>query len=234
MKAYFALKMAGDDPQAPHMARARQAIHAMGGAEATNVFTRTLLALYGVMPWTAVPMMPVEIMLLPRWFPFHLSKVSYWARTVIVPLLVLMALKPRARNPRKVDIRELFVTPPEDETNYMTNPTGSLWGRLDFLSGGEAGDVSLYAEIYAQDDMWFSNTGDSIGPDTQIDGYELVNARLDWNNIFGSNVSAALFGRNLTDEDHFVGGMALGASLGHNAAVVGEPLTYGAELSYRF
>ncbi|QRQ84843.1 squalene--hopene cyclase [Cupriavidus oxalaticus] len=111
VKAYFALKMAGDDPQAPHMARARQAIHAMGGAEATNVFTRTLLALYGVMPWTAVPMMPVEIMLLPRWFPFHLSKVSYWARTVIVPLLVLNSLRPRARNPRGVGIGELFSNP---------------------------------------------------------------------------------------------------------------------------
>jgi squalene-hopene/tetraprenyl-beta-curcumene cyclase len=108
VKAYFALKMAGDDPQAPHMVRARDAILAMGGAEASNVFTRTLLALYGVMPWQAVPMMPVEIMLLPQWFPFHLSKVSYWARTVIVPLLVLNSLRPQARNPRKIGIDELF------------------------------------------------------------------------------------------------------------------------------
>ena len=50
------------------------------------------------MPWRAVPMMPVEIMLLPKWFPFHLDKISYWSRTVIVPLLVLMAKRPRARN----------------------------------------------------------------------------------------------------------------------------------------
>lgn len=113
VKAYFALKMTGDDPDAPHMRRARQAIHAMGGAEASNVFTRTLLALYGVMPWQAVPMMPVEIMLLPAWFPFHLSKVSYWARTVIVPLLVLNSLRPQARNPRGVGIDELFVRPRE-------------------------------------------------------------------------------------------------------------------------
>ena len=52
--------------------------------------------------------MPVEIMLLPRWFPFHLAKVSYWARTVLVPLLVLQALKPRPKNPRGVGIAELF------------------------------------------------------------------------------------------------------------------------------
>ncbi|KWR90730.1 squalene--hopene cyclase [Cupriavidus sp. IDO] len=111
VKAYFALKMTGDDPEAPHMRRAREAVHAMGGAEASNVFTRTLLALYGVMPWQAVPMMPVEIMLLPQWFPFHLSKISYWARTVIVPLLVLNSLRPQARNPRKIGINELFVGP---------------------------------------------------------------------------------------------------------------------------
>jgi len=111
VKAYFALKMIGDSPEAAHMQRARAAIHRMGGAEASNVFTRTLLALYGVMPWRAVPMMPVEIMLLPQWFPFHLSKVSYWARTVIVPLLVLNSLRPQARNPRKIGIDELFIKP---------------------------------------------------------------------------------------------------------------------------
>ena len=81
--------------------RAREAILAHGGAETVNVFTRILLALFGVVSWRAVPMMPVEIMLLPQWFPFHLSKVSYWARTVIVPLLVLNAKRPVARNPRR-------------------------------------------------------------------------------------------------------------------------------------
>ena len=59
------------------------------------MFTRAQLALFGQVPWRAVPVMPLEIMHLPLWFPFHLSKVSYWSRTVIVPLLVLMALRPR-------------------------------------------------------------------------------------------------------------------------------------------
>src|ERR1051325_8967404 len=108
VKAYFALKMIGDDPDAPHMKRARDAILARGGAASANVFTCSLLALYGVLRWNSVPVMPVEIMLLPKWFPFHLDKVSYWARTVIVPLLVLQALKPKALNPRGVTIDELF------------------------------------------------------------------------------------------------------------------------------
>ncbi len=113
VKAYFALKMIGDDSDAPHMARARAAILAHGGAANSNVFTRSMLALYGVIPWRAVPVMPVEILLLPRWFPFHIAKISYWARTVLVPLTVLNALRPVARNPREVSIAEIFCTPPE-------------------------------------------------------------------------------------------------------------------------
>ena len=112
VKAYFALKMIGDPPQAEHMRRARVAVRLHGGAERSNVFTRCLLALYGIVPWRAVPVMPIEIMLLPKWFPFHLDKISYWSRTVIVPLLVLMAKKPRARNPKGVSVAELFLEPP--------------------------------------------------------------------------------------------------------------------------
>jgi squalene-hopene/tetraprenyl-beta-curcumene cyclase len=107
VKVYLALKLVGDSPELEHMRRAREAILARGGAGRSNVFTRFLLALFGALPWASVPIVPVEIMLLPRWFPFHLSRVSYWSRTVLVPLLVLAALKPRARNPRGIRIDEL-------------------------------------------------------------------------------------------------------------------------------
>jgi squalene-hopene/tetraprenyl-beta-curcumene cyclase len=113
VKAYFALKMIGDDINADHMRRAREAILSRGGGVKSNVFTRALLSLYGVIPWKSVPVMPVEIMLLPKWFPFHIDKISYWARTVIVPLLVLQALKPKAINPRGVTIDELFHEDPK-------------------------------------------------------------------------------------------------------------------------
>jgi squalene-hopene/tetraprenyl-beta-curcumene cyclase len=112
VKAYFALKMIGDPVDAAHMTRARDAIRLHGGAARSNVFTRLMLALFGFIPWRAVPVMPVEIMLLPRWFPFHLDKISYWSRTVIVPMLVLQALKPIARNPKRTTVDELFLEPP--------------------------------------------------------------------------------------------------------------------------
>jgi len=119
VKAYYALKLAGDSPEAPHMVKARQAILAHGGAARANVFTRIALALFEQVPWRAVPFIPVEVMLLPRWFPFHLSRVSYWSRTLMVPLFILCSLKPKARNPNGVDIRELFTVEPEHEHHYF-------------------------------------------------------------------------------------------------------------------
>ena len=124
VKAYFALKLAGDSPEAPHMIKARKIILAEGGAAKANVFTRIALALFEQVPWRAAPVIRVEAMLLPKWAPFHIDKVSYWSRTVMVPLFILAALKPKAANPRNIGIAELFVTPPDQERNYMTNPTG--------------------------------------------------------------------------------------------------------------
>ncbi|MGA2953709.1 MAG: squalene--hopene cyclase, partial [Caulobacteraceae bacterium] len=126
----------GDDPAAPHMARARAAILKAGGAERVNVFTRILLALFGVISWRTVPELPTQIMLLPRWFPIHLDKVSYWARTVIVPLLVLRELAPRARNPRGVTIDELFARPPAELRGlqrgaHQKEPWASFFFALD-------------------------------------------------------------------------------------------------------
>jgi len=127
VKGYFALKMIGDDIDAPHMARARSAILAHGGAAATNVFTRIQLALYDAGSWSAIPTMPVELILLPRWFPIHLSKMSYWARTVIVPLLVLQVLKPVAKNPRGVRVDELYLPRATVKPSSKAADTKWLW-----------------------------------------------------------------------------------------------------------
>ena len=108
VKAYYALKMIGDDIDAPHMARARAEILKRGGAGASNVFTRIQLALFGAGKWSVIPEMPVELMLAPKTFPINLYRMSYWARTVIVPLLVLAAKRPVARNPRGVKVDELY------------------------------------------------------------------------------------------------------------------------------
>ena len=131
VKAYYALKLAGDDAQAEHMVRARAAILAHGGAARANVFTRILLATFRQIPWRGVPYIPVEIVLLPKWFPFHLDKVSYWSRTVMVPLLILCSCRATACNPRGVHIRELFTLAPDRERHYFRR--GGLTNRLFLL-----------------------------------------------------------------------------------------------------
>ncbi len=137
VKAYYALKIIGDAPDAPHMLRARAAILAHGGAERANVFTRIQLALFGAIPWAACPVVPIELVLMPDWFPITMRKVSYWSRTVMMPLMLLCARKPLARNPRGVKVDELFSTPPEQITDWIRGPykswLGPLFKKLDDL-----------------------------------------------------------------------------------------------------
>ncbi len=123
VKVYYALKLAGDTVHEPHMKRLREWILAQGGAARANVFTRIALAIFEQLPWRGVPYIPVEIMLLPKWFPFHLDKVSYWSRTVMVPLFIMCTLKAKAKNPKKVNVLELFVVHPDEEKHYFPERT---------------------------------------------------------------------------------------------------------------
>ena len=123
VKVYYALKMAGDAIDASHMVKLRTYILNQGGAAKANVFTRIALAIFQQLPWRGVPYIPVEIMLFPKWFPFHLDKVSYWSRTVMVPLFILCSLQATAKNPNRVGILELFVTHPDEEKHYFPERT---------------------------------------------------------------------------------------------------------------
>ncbi len=137
VKAYYALKMIGDSTDASHMIRARAAILAAGGAGSVNVFTRIQLALFGAGPWGTIPEMPPELILAPQWFPVTLCRMSYWARTVLVPLLVLMALRPRARNPRGVLVDELYAPGPRRRPRARGHwALRTAFGALDWLLHG--------------------------------------------------------------------------------------------------
>lgn len=112
--------------------------------------------------------------------------------------------------------------------------SGVLYAQVDFPARANLGAISLRTEVYAQSEQYFSNAANAISPGTRLPGYALLSGRLSWTDILGTKVSAALFGKNLLDKAYFAGGMTLASSLGHNAAAVGEPRTYGLEISYRF
>jgi squalene-hopene/tetraprenyl-beta-curcumene cyclase len=113
VKAYFALKLTGHDPEAPYMRRAREVIRRLGGAAGCNSFTKFYLALLGQFPYGNCASVPVEMVLLPRWFYFNLYAMSSWTRTIVVPLSLFSACKPRRDLPPEKGIAELFLRPPE-------------------------------------------------------------------------------------------------------------------------
>lgn len=127
VKAYFALKLFGHHPDEPALVRARAAIAAAGGPWAVNSFTRFYLALLGQMPYSACPAVPPEAVLLPGWFPVSLSRVSAWSRTMIVPLSLMWAFKPRRSAPAGRGIAELFT----DAGRTAAKPSdASFWARF--------------------------------------------------------------------------------------------------------
>jgi squalene-hopene/tetraprenyl-beta-curcumene cyclase len=111
VKAYLALKLAGFSQEDRILSLARAKIHELGGIEKTNTYARLYLALLGQIPWDAVPTIPVEFLLLPRWLPVNLYAVSSWTRAMVVPLAIINHYKPTRALPDERGIRELYLDP---------------------------------------------------------------------------------------------------------------------------
>jgi squalene-hopene/tetraprenyl-beta-curcumene cyclase len=127
VKAYFALKIAGHSPDDPRLRRAAAAVRRLGGAEQSNSFTRFYLALLGQIPYANCPTVPVEMVLLPRWFYFNISAMSAWSRTIVVPLAVVNAFRPVRKLPDEWGIPELFVGDPAARWRPASKPRFLSW-----------------------------------------------------------------------------------------------------------
>jgi squalene-hopene/tetraprenyl-beta-curcumene cyclase len=119
VKAYFALKLIGDSPDAPHMVRARQAIRDAGGVEACNSFTKLWLAVFGQYSWRQAPAVPPEIIRAPNWLPINIWEMSSWSRAIVVPLSIVWALKPSCEVPEGRGIEELDAGEKVKSFDYM-------------------------------------------------------------------------------------------------------------------
>jgi squalene-hopene/tetraprenyl-beta-curcumene cyclase len=111
VKAYLALRLAGDPASSPHLEKAKKTIHDLGGLESTNSYVRFYLAMVGAIDWSIVPAIPPELMLLPKWFPLNLYEMSSWTRGIVVPLAIVFAYKPSWRLPEGLTVTELFKVP---------------------------------------------------------------------------------------------------------------------------
>jgi squalene-hopene/tetraprenyl-beta-curcumene cyclase len=125
VKAYFALKLAGHDPEAPALRRAREIIRGLGGAAGCNSFTKFYLALLGQFPYANCPAVPPEMVLLPSWAYFNIYAMSSWTRTIVIPLSIFYAHKPVRTLPDRLGIAELFLEPPD--TPLWPHPPTAAW-----------------------------------------------------------------------------------------------------------
>lgn len=140
VKAYFALKILGYDPESEPMVRARSMILLHGGADAVNSFTRFYLALLGQIPYECCPAVPPEFVLLPNWFPISLPRLSAWSRTMVVPLSLMWALRPKCELKPEHGIAELMVTEPRTwpVTGLSSASAGIFSWRTFFLAADSA------------------------------------------------------------------------------------------------
>ncbi len=127
IEAYVALKLAGDNPDLPHMRLAVEYIRGEGGIGASRVFTRIWLALFGKWSWESLPILPPELMLLPPWVPLNIYDFGCWARQTVVALTVVNAYRP-VRD-LSIDIDELDVGP----APVVRRPLDTWAGWFDLL-----------------------------------------------------------------------------------------------------
>jgi len=143
-KAYFALKLAGDEVNAPHMAQAREVIHRLGGLEHTNSYVRFYLALIGAVGWELVPAIPPELCLLPNWFSLNIYEMSSWTRGIVIPMAILAALRPDWRLPERARVDELFKDPARKTAAFDWSKQLISWRNV-FLAVDRA--LKLYEKL---------------------------------------------------------------------------------------
>lgn len=130
VKAYFALKLAGEAPHAAHMERARAKIHELGGLEAANSYVRFYFAMVGAIGWNMVPAIPPELLLLPNWFFVNLYDMSSWTRAIVVPLTIIYARKPGWKIPESAHVDELFADPKNKTAAFRWSRKVFSWRNL--------------------------------------------------------------------------------------------------------
>ena len=135
VECYFALKLAGISAENDAMAKARKFILSKGGVPKVRIFTKIWLALFGQWDWRGTPIMPLELMYIPSWLPFNICRFSSWARSTIVPMLIILTERPVRPVPQWAHIDELYPRP-RDQTDYsLPRPTSlASWSGLFHLA----------------------------------------------------------------------------------------------------
>ena len=153
VKAYVALRLAGDAATAPHIVLAKEKVIELGGIEATNSYVRFYLAMVGAIDWGIVPSIPPELMLLPEWVPINIYEMSSWTRGIVIPLSIIYGNKPDWHLPEGVTVNELFKTKGEKPHSFDWDKRIISWRNVFLaldragVSGQEPGNLQNAAQI---------------------------------------------------------------------------------------
>ena len=143
-KAYFALKLAGDNPKLARMVDARETALRLGGLERSNSYVRFYLAVAGALGWEMVPSILPEMMLLPNWFYLNIYEMSSWTRGIVIPMAILSALRPDWRLPERAHVDELFKDPKQKTAAFDWSDQLISW-RNFFLAADRV--MRLYEKL---------------------------------------------------------------------------------------
>jgi squalene-hopene/tetraprenyl-beta-curcumene cyclase len=143
-KAYFALKLAGDNPKSARMVQARETVLRLGGLEQSNSYVRFYLAVAGALGWELVPAILPEMMLLPNWFYLNIYEMSSWTRGIVIPMAILSAIRPDWRLPQRAHVDELFRDPARKAAAFDWSDQLISW-RNFFLAADRA--MKLYERL---------------------------------------------------------------------------------------
>lgn len=127
VKTYFVLKLAGYTEDEPLMKKARECILRLGGLMEVNCFTKIYLSIFGHFDWRGIPTVPVEMILFPNFFYFNLYEVSYWSRSIIIPLSIITAKKPTCQIGDNITLNELYVVPREKVSYRIKRDQGKFF-----------------------------------------------------------------------------------------------------------
>jgi squalene-hopene/tetraprenyl-beta-curcumene cyclase len=131
IEAYLTLRLAGDRPDAPHLAKAAAFVRESGGVEQSRMATRIWLAVFGLWPWDDLPVLPPEIMLVPPRAPLAVPSYSGWSRIALIPLAIARARRPV--HPLPFDVSELCTGVPRPAPEYPRFSVENAFVRINDL-----------------------------------------------------------------------------------------------------
>ncbi|WP_421378772.1 squalene--hopene cyclase [Bacillus salacetis] len=133
VEAYFALLWSGIVKiHEENMVKAREYILSRGGLDHVHSMTKFMLAIHGQYPWNRFFPVPVEVILLPSYFPVNFMDFSAYARVHLAPLLLLKSenyIRKRSSTP---DLSDLIVEKEscfifrEDERAFLDSVTKGI------------------------------------------------------------------------------------------------------------